>query len=547
MSLLAILFLLYSAVADPSPGGETTPRKRRDPAIAILPFANANQEAARDGVGASIAAMFGTHLKNETSFMVLERSQIAKIVGEQAMESSGLTDAQRLQLGRLLQAEVILTGEVSRFGSLVQMDARLVSVENGQVLVAEYASIDGYAKLRESVVAISKALEMKYLRRWMGDLVVSVQPVDAEVYLGEQFVGKASLKAPLRIGNLLEGRYSLKVLAAGYSTVSDTVSVVPRGLREVQVALKALPGSLRLTSDPVGARVSVNGKEVGVAPTRLDTLPEGRYHVEFALGGFKQLQRDVEVKSGQQSEVKGVLEVLSGKVVVTSDPSGATVFLDDRRIGSSPLAIENVSPGSHAVRLELPGRSVVRDVVQVKPGEEMAWSGSLDPLEGSLTAVPRTDSVKVRIYGPGGRLLETLQAPFHRKPLDIGEYVLEFSRPMHDTVRLKAVVGEDRETRLEPTLREKTATIQVRGSEAPAEVWIDGRYAGRTGRAEAQVPKGAHEVRWSSFFAEGKDSVKVSPDERRVVVVDSRRHAKARWAIPMGLVLSTLLLFAAGR
>lgn len=547
MSLVAFLVLLFSAIPDPSPGAGVSPGKRRDPAIAILPFANANQEAARDGVGASLAAMFGTHLKNETSFMVLERSQIARILGEQGMSSSGLTDVQRLQLGRLLQAEVILTGEVSRFGSLVQMDARLVSVESGQVLVAEYASIDGYAKLRESVVGISKALEMKYLRRWMGDLVVSVQPVDAEVYLGEQFVGKASLKSPLRIGNLLEGRYSLKVLAAGYSTVSDTVSVVPRGLREVQVALKALPGSLRLTSDPAGAGVSVNGKKVGLAPARLDTLPEGRYHVEFALPGFKSLERDVEVKSGQQSEVKGVLEVLSGKVIVSSRPAGAAVFLDDKRIGSAPLAIENVPPGTHSIRLELPGRSIARDVVQVKPGEEMAWSGVLDPLKGSLTVVPKTDSVGVRIFSKDGRLVETLVAPFHRKPLDIGDYVLEFSRPVHDTERTLAMLVEERETRLEPVLRERTATIRVRGAEAPAEVWIDGRYAGRTGRAEARVPKGSHEVRWSSFFAEGTDSVRVAPDESREVVVESRRRAKARWTIPMGLVLSTFLLFAAGR
>ena len=547
MSLVVFLALLLSAFADPSTGADGSPRKRRDPAIAILPFSNANQEAARDGVGASIAAMFGTHLKNETSFMVLERSQIARILGEQGMASSGLTDAQRLQLGRLLQAEVILTGEVSRFGSLVQMDARLVSVENGQVLVAEYASIDGYAKLRESVVEISKALEMKYLRRWMGDLVVSVQPVDAEVYLGDQYVGKASLKAPLRIGNLLEGKYSLKVLAAGYSTVSDTVSVVPRGLREVPVALKALPGSLRLTSDPAGARVSVNGKQVGLAPARLDTLPEGRYHVEFALPGFKSLERDVEVKSGQQSEVKGVLEVLSGKVLVASKPAGAAVFLDDKRIGWAPLAIENVSPGTHAIRLELPGRTVARDVVQVKPGEEMAWSGTLDPLKGSLTAVPRTDSVSVRILTKDGRLVEALPAPFHRRPLDIGDYLLEFSRPLHDTERTLAKVVEDRETRLEPVLRERTATIRVRAAQAPADVWIDGRYAGRTGRAEARVPKGTHEVRWTSFFAEGTDSVRVAPDERREVVVESRRRAKARWAIPVGLVLSTFLLFAAGR
>lgn len=549
MSLFATLVLLCSGVVGSWNSATTAalPGHHRNPTIAILPFLNANQDAARDGVGASLAAMFGTHLKNETGFTVLERSQIAKIVGEQGMPASGLTEAQRLQLGRLLQAEVLLTGEVSRFGSLVQMDARLVSVETGQVLVAEYASIDGYGKLRESVVAISKALEMKYLRRWMGDLSISVQPVDAEVYLEDQFAGKASLKEPLRIGNLLEGRYALRVLAAGYSTTTDTVVVVPRGVREVQVALKALPGSLRLTTDPVGARVQVNGKEVGSSPARLDTLPEGRYHVAFALPGFRLLERDVEVKSGQQSEVKGVLEVLPGKIIVASEPPGATVFLDDRRVGAAPVAIENVGPGTHAVRLELAGRRMVRDAVSVKPGEEIAWRGTLDALRGTLTVVPQTDSVAVRIRSAEGAELATLPAPFHKREMPIGEYRLEFFRPMHDTERVSAMVGVDRDTRLEPRLRERTARVEVRSAQASAEVWIDGRYIGRTGHAQAQLAKGVHEVRWSGFFSEGTDSVRVAPDERRTVVVESRRQARARWMIPLGLVLSTLLLFAAGR
>ena len=549
MSFIVTLALLYSAATTnwSSTTASVLPGHHRNPTIAILAFTNANQDAARDGLGVSVAAMFGTHLKNETSFTVLERSQISKIVGEQGLASAGLTDVQRQQLGKLLQVEVILTGEVSRFGNLVQMDARLVSVETGQVLVAEYASIDGYAKLRESVVSISKALEMKYLRRWMGDLAISVQPVDAEVYLEDQFAGKASLKEPLRIGNLLEGRYALRILAPGYSTVSDTEVVTARGVREVQVALKALPGSLRLTAEPTGAQVLVNGKNVGLAPTHLDTLQEGRYHVAFSLAGFKVLERDIEVKSGQQSEVKGILEVLSGKVMVGSQPSGATVFLDDKRVGWTPLAVDNVTPGTHAVRLEMAGRSVVRDVVSLKPGEEIAWSGALNPLKGTLTVVPMTDSVTVRILSKKGGVLAAIQAPFHKREMDIGDYQVECARRQHDTERISVSIVEDKDARLEPHLRERTAKVEVRSIQAPADVWIDGRFVGRTGLAEADLPKGTHAVRWSGFFSEGTDSVTVEPDERKILVVQSRQQSRARWMIPLGLILSTLLLFVAGR
>ncbi|MCB9497277.1 MAG: PEGA domain-containing protein [Fibrobacteria bacterium] len=545
--LFLLLLLLGASSGAGASGSDAFHGRPRTPTIAILPFLNANQEAVKDGLGVSMAAMFGTHLKNETSFTVLERGQLSRILGEQSLETSGVTDIQRQQLGRLLQVEAILTGEVSRFGSLVQMDARLVSVETGQVLVAEYASIEGYGKMRESVVAISKTLEMKYLRRWMGDLVVSVQPVDAEVYLEDQYAGKATVKTPLRLSNLMEGRYALRILAQGYSTVLDTAMVAPRGVKDVQYALRALPGGLRMVSEPTGAQVLVDGKSVGRAPVTLDTLLEGRYHLAFQLDGFRTLERDVEVRSGQQSDVKGILEVLPGRVKVASEPRGAITYLDDKRVGWAPLVIENIPPGTHSLRLELPGRRLVRDVVTVKPGEEVAWTGRLDPLLGTLTVVPRTDSVSVRILDRDGGLLEEVAAPFHKRELEIGEWTLEYIRPHHDTLRERANLLQDKELRLEPLLAERKGRLSIDSPRSAADVWIDGRYVGRTGRARADLAKGRHVVRWSSYFHEGVDTVEVKPDEIRRLEIPDTGPGPRRWMVAVGIVLSTLLLFAAGR
>ena len=118
--------------------------RHRNPTLAVLPFVEANPDAAKDGLGTSVASMFGTMLKNETSFLVVERSQVARVLGEKALSESGITAEQRKDLAKLFNTEAILTGEVSRFGELVQIDARLVSVETGQVLVAEYAEVHGF-------------------------------------------------------------------------------------------------------------------------------------------------------------------------------------------------------------------------------------------------------------------------------------------------------------------------------------------------------------------------------------------------------------------
>jgi hypothetical protein len=44
-----------------------------------------------------------------------------------------------------------------------------------------------------------------------------------------------------------------------------------------------------------------------------------------------------------------------GSLQVVSRPSGAQVYLDDVRVGTTPMTLGMVSEGRHRVRLDLPG------------------------------------------------------------------------------------------------------------------------------------------------------------------------------------------------
>lgn len=539
--------LLVAALVGAQEASSSFQNRKRTPTLAILPFLNANDGAQKDGLGISVASMFGTHLKNETSFLVLERSQIGRLVTEQNLSASGLTDSQREQLGKLFQAEAILTGEVSRFNDLIQLDARLISVETGQVLVAEYAQIQGYDKLRSAIVQISKSLELKYLRRWMGDLVVSVQPVEGEVYLDDQYLGKASLKEPLKVENLLEGTYSLRVLASGYSNYTEAVAIKPKIRREVQVAMRSLPGTLKLVSDPQGAKVIVNNKEIGRTPMQVDTVSEGQYRVVYELAGFQSMDRQVEVRSGQQTEVKGVLKVKPGSLAVTSVPSGADIYVNDQRMGVTPLVVDNVVPGTVSIRVEKPQYSTLRDVVAVKPGAQASFAAPLSRLTGRLTVVPSIDSVKVVVREASGRTVEERMAPFHQLDLDIGEYDVELSRPLHVTQMRRVGVRDDQETRLEPKLQEKTATLSVESPESAADVWVDGVYLGKAAPAKVELPKGKHAVATAGFFGDSRKEIELKADEKRQVRMEQAGGASRRWAIPLGVGLSAILLLVMGK
>ena len=58
---------------------------------------------------------------------------------------------------------------------------------------------------------------------------------------------------------------------------------------------------------------------------------------------------------------------------IRSFPSGATVFLDDQQVGTTPLVLSRVVPGTHVIQISLPGWEV--------------WKGSSTAVRGSTTQV----------------------------------------------------------------------------------------------------------------------------------------------------------------
>jgi curli biogenesis system outer membrane secretion channel CsgG len=62
---------------------------RTKPNIAVLPFTNTNTQAKETEYGRTVSAMLATALRSQTNFIVLERSELNKILSEQTLSLSG--------------------------------------------------------------------------------------------------------------------------------------------------------------------------------------------------------------------------------------------------------------------------------------------------------------------------------------------------------------------------------------------------------------------------------------------------------------------------
>lgn len=68
-----------------------------------------------------------------------------------------------------------------------------------------------------------------------------------------------------------------------------------------------------------------------------------------------------------------------GTLVVRSTPAGATVFINNRPAGKTPLVMRSLPVGSRAVRLTLNGHANWSRGVQVVAGERTTVSATLEP------------------------------------------------------------------------------------------------------------------------------------------------------------------------
>ncbi|GAB4215783.1 MAG: hypothetical protein OHK0013_41660 [Sandaracinaceae bacterium] len=139
--------------------------------------------------------------------------------------------------------------------------------------------------------------------------------------------------------------------------------------------------SLRIRSEPDGARVFVDGVEHGVTPTLLTSVTAGRaMRVEVRDGAGRVLDAtELTLAEGEARTV--TLRALPPRAVlrVSSAPEGARVRIDDTPVGTTPLEQE-VALGQHRVHVEADGFAPADEIVRIEgPGERASLSFALRP------------------------------------------------------------------------------------------------------------------------------------------------------------------------
>ena len=106
---------------------------------AVLEFRGSASVSVEDIDG--ISEMFMTYFR-PAGYTMIERAQIDKVISEQHFQRSFITDDQAVQLGKILNASMVILGKVSRLGGQYQVDVRAVDVQYGHDIAFEGATTE---------------------------------------------------------------------------------------------------------------------------------------------------------------------------------------------------------------------------------------------------------------------------------------------------------------------------------------------------------------------------------------------------------------------
>jgi hypothetical protein len=373
-------------------------------------------------------------------------------------------------------------------------------------------------------VLVSTGVQPAHAQRTYKVKVDSV-PQGATVYLEDRDAGPQGTTP--KTFTLRKGSYTFILELDGYEALTKTVEIVRATALSFALVKKPEPASFTLEAaagaEAAGAKVRINGKEVGQVPVTL-SLEAGRYLVEVGKDGFSTFSQWVEVGKGEKRSLMISLQAKApgtGSVLVSSNIVGAEVLVDGRRVDTAPALVEGLVVGSHALEVRAKGYLAENQTVAVEAGKTVKLTVLLKPDEqtvvasgGTLQILASHKDVEVFVDGQSRG-----KAPVKVEGLAEGSHVVEGRRAGFDSAEKTVAVkkGELQTIKLalkETAIPKHTGGVRVISPVPGAGVFLDGQLAGKTPLLKTQLDIGPHFVTVRrEGYADFVQAVEVKPGE----------------------------------
>lgn len=237
--------------------------KAGKPRIAVLEFTNASTDAGLDALGKGLQSMVTTDLSKVAALDLVERARLREVEAELKLGRSEKIDRKTAaRFGKLSGATHLLGGTFTVVGDTMRLDARLLTVEQGKVLLAE--EITGE---RDAFFELEKALVRKLVTALGLKLAPKERAGIARIHTADF---EAFRRFSAGVDHFDQGRYDKAIdelraasrVDAGFALAKDTLGRYEQVAAEIRLRAQRLETKARLEAAAAQDEVAVNDAAV---------------------------------------------------------------------------------------------------------------------------------------------------------------------------------------------------------------------------------------------------------------------------------------------
>jgi formylglycine-generating enzyme required for sulfatase activity len=313
-------------------------------------------------------------------------------------------------------------------------------------------------------------------------LVIYPDPVDAMIYLNDQFVKSGMYQVKLK-----PGKYSYRVEAPMYQTEAGQVEIRNAKV-ELTTKLKPAFGSLAVTSEPEqDAKVIIDGKlQVKTTPCQSEPLAAGEHTVQVVKDMFRPSAQKVTVSEGMMIPLNFTLIPNFAEVTITS-PSDAVIYINNQKKGTGGWQ-GRLSAAVYSIEAQKKGHKPAKKDIEITVGDKVNVDLQPTPIYGSLDVMTVPAGADIML---DGKAYGTTPGTIAK--LLIGEYNVQISLPGYSTLSKTVTVNEGKSTELSETLL-KGCLVTINSSPRGAVLFVDNAEVGVT-PFKGNFPFGSHTLR----------------------------------------------------
>ncbi len=315
---------------------------------------------------------------------------------------------------------------------------------------------------------------------------------------------------------VLDRQLTIQVDAPGF--IPQTIAIpdpsFTRGAIDI-IMLEQL-AQLKATTEPsvAGTQWYLNGTLAANGSVFTADLNAGTYELSAQHPYYKMASTKLIAERGGRYAVTLALENISSQVNLTSIPSGASVSIDSKIAGNTPISL-TLNGGNYALSVSQSGYDSQFDTLQIRTDGAQ--------IERSYTLIESLVPVAVTVSPAGGDLilngkaLSLSQLSNLKLPPDSAN-TISYYKPGYIAKEIEFTARRGAENALRLDLREQTGIVDIL-SVPNADIAINGQPAGRT-PAQLTLQSTAQEITLTApGFMPAKRTVTPSPTQLQSVSV----------------------------